>query len=294
VGVRAPAGPFLKWAGGKARLAPHILERAPARFGRYHEPFLGGAAVFFAFAGAGRAPAARLSDANAALIACYRAVRDEPGTVADRLAPMAEAYLALEPGERAACYYAVRASAPGVPAEAAARLIFLNRTGYNGLYRENRKGDFNVPHGRYVKPRILDREVLMAAAKALRGVTLCAADFEHACAAAGAGDFVYLDPPYQPLSATSRFTAYTRGEFDLAAQERLRDAFEAMTRRGVAALLSNSDHARIRDLYGERGFGFETVMMSRAINSVGSGRTPIPELLIDNFARAEVRRALEG
>jgi len=292
--VTRPVGPFLKWAGGKARLAPRILERAPSRFGRYHEPFLGGGAVFFAFAGTRRAPGARLSDANGALIACYRAVRDAPEAVVAALAPMAEAYLAREAGERAAYYYGVRASAPGVPAEAAARLIFLNRTGYNGLYRENRSGGFNVPHGRYVKPRILDRDGLMAAANALRGATLCAGDVEEACAAAVAGDFVYLDPPYLPLSATSRFTAYTRGEFDPAEQERLRDAFEAMTRRGVAALLSNSDHARIRELYGERGFGFETVMMSRAINSVGSGRAPIAELLIDNLGRAEVRRALEG
>jgi len=290
--VSRPPSPFLKWAGGKARLAPVILGRAPGRFGRYHEPFLGGGAVFFAFAGAGRAPGPHLSDANPALISCYRSVRDDAEGVIAALGTLEERYLALGTEERAGCYYEVRASRPEGAVASAARLIFLNRTGYNGLYRENSRGEFNVPHGRYVRPRILDRDGLRAASRALAGATLRAGDFEQACAAATAGDFIYLDPPYQPLTATARFTAYTRSAFGEAEQERLRDAFERLTRAGVAALLSNSDHERIRELYGERGFGFETVLMSRAINSVGSGRAPIPELLIDNFGRPEVRAAM--
>lgn len=287
-----PPSPFLKWAGGKARLAPVVLGRAPERFGRYHEPFLGGGAVFFAFAGAGRAPGPHLGDANPALISCYRSVRDDPEGVIAALGTLEERYLALGTEEHAGRYYEVRASRPEGAAASAARLIFLNRTGYNGLYRENSRGEFNVPHGRYVRPRILDRDGLRAASRALAGATLRAGDFEQACAAATAGDFIYLDPPYQPLTATARFTAYTRSAFGEAEQERLRDAFEQLTRAGVAALLSNSDHERIRELYGERGFGFETVLMSRAINSVGSGRAPIPELLIDNFGRPEVRAAM--
>lgn len=288
-----PPSPFLKWAGGKARLAPVVLGRAPERFGHYHEPFLGGGAVFFAFAGAGRAPAPHLSDANPALISCYRSVRDDPEGVIAALETLETRYLALGTDERAGCYYEVRAARPEGAAANAARLIFLNRTGYNGLYRENSRGEFNVPHGRYVRPRILDRDGLRAASRALAGATLCPGDFEQACVAATAGDFIYLDPPYQPLTATARFTAYTRSAFGEPEQERLRDAFERLTRAGVAALLSNSDHERVRDLYGERGFGFETVLMSRAINSVGSGRAPIPELLIDNFGRPEVRAAME-
>lgn len=291
MGVRPAVAPFLKWAGGKARLAPRILERAPASFARYHEPFLGGGAVFFAFAAAGRAPSARLSDANAALIGCYGAVRDDPEGVISALEALANEYLALAHDERPAYYYRVRATLAELPVASAARLIFLNRTGYNGLYRENSRGEFNVPHGRYLKPRILDRAGLFAASAALSGATLCASDFEDACDATARGDFAYLDPPYHPLSATSRFTAYTRGAFDPAEQVRLRDAFEAMTRRGVAALLSNSDHERVRELYGDGGYGFEQVLMSRAINSVGSARAPIPELLIDNFSRPEVRAA---
>ncbi len=194
MGVSRPPSPFLKWAGGKARLAPVVLGRAPERFGRYHEPFLGGGAVFFAFAGAGRAPAPHLSDANPALISCYRSVRDDPEGVIAALETLETRYLALGTDERAGCYYEVRAARPEGAAANAARLIFLNRTGYNGLYRENSRGEFNVPHGRYVRPRILDRDGLRAASRALAGATLCAGDFEQAAAAGTAGAFIYPHP----------------------------------------------------------------------------------------------------
>jgi DNA adenine methylase len=286
------AGPFLKWAGGKAKLAPRILDLAPAGFGRYHEPFLGGGAVFFAFEAAGRAASAVLSDANGELIRCFTAVRDHTEDVIAELGRLAAAYLPAGDDERAALYYAQRATAPESPAAAAARLIFLNRTCYNGLFRVNAQGQFNVPHGRYVKPRILDADGLRAAARALRGAELRCADFADACAAANAGDFVYLDPPYHPLSATARFTAYTRGEFGRDDQERLRDAFDAMTRRGVAAVLSNSAHDVIRELYAE--YSCEEVPMSRAINSKPSGRAPVPELLVHNLDRPAVQEALRA
>jgi DNA adenine methylase len=148
----------------------------------------------------------------------------------------------------------------------------------------NAAGRFNVPHGRYARPRILDGDGLHACAKALASVDIAAADFETACANAKPGDLVYLDPPYQPLSATSSFTAYTSADFGPAEQVRLRDVFDGLTRRGVYALLSNSDHPAICDLYGGGGYRFERVAMSRAINSNGKLRTPIAELLIDNFA----------
>ncbi|MGE5597487.1 MAG: DNA adenine methylase [Hyphomicrobiales bacterium] len=285
------AAPFLKWAGGKAKLAPEVLSRAPERFGRYFEPFLGGGAVYFALAEVRPLAAPVLNDANPDLIACYRALRDSPDAVIERLRPLARGYLEAKGEARAAFYYRVRADAPGCEVCAAARLIFLNRTCYNGLYRVNASGRFNVPHGRYRNPRILDEPRLRAAAEALRGAELCQLDFEAACANARAGDFVYFDPPYQPLSRTARFTAYTSADFGPADQERLRDLFESLARRGVACLLSNSDHEAIRGLYGGRGYTFDTVQMSRAINSVGTGRAPIAELLVSNMARPEVREA---
>lgn len=279
------ARPFLKWAGGKGKLAPRILAVAPPEFGRYHEPFVGAGAIYFAFEDARRLPGgALLSDANGDLIECFRVLRDAPESAIDRLRPLAETYAAAAVAERAAFYYEQRAAVPADPVSRVARFIFLNRTCYNGLYRVNSRGGFNVPHGRYVQPRILDADILWACSKALQGAELFVRDFETACLAASPGDFVYLDPPYQPLTQTSRFTSYTQADFGATEQQRLRDAFDDLTRRGVYALLSNSEHPAIRDLYGGRGYQFEQVEMSRAINSRGSARSPIPELLISNFS----------
>ncbi|MBI2766116.1 MAG: Dam family site-specific DNA-(adenine-N6)-methyltransferase [Chloroflexi bacterium] len=293
-GFGAGARPFVKWAGGKGKLAPLVVERAPRGFGRYHEPFVGGGAVFFAMAASGRAAGARLNDANSELIEAYRVVRDEPAALIAALQEFAAEYGARALQGRAAMYYAVRSAVAGDSVAAAARLLFLNRTCYNGLYRVNASGGFNVPHGRYANPRICDADGLMAASGALQGCELVSEDFEAACAEARPGDFVYLDPPYQPLTRTANFTSYTSGEFGAAEQERLRDAFDVMTARGVAALLSNSDHAVIRALYADRGYRCEVVAMSRAINSVGSRRAPITELLIANFDRPEVQDAFSG
>ena len=280
------AKPFLKWAGGKAKLAPRVAERAPARISRYHEPFLGGGAVFFALHASGRIGAATLADGNEDLIATWRAVQSDVESVIAALGTLASRYLALGPSERTFFYYDVRDKRrPRSPAGKAARLIFLNKTCYNGLYRVNRQGRFNVPHGRYERPTIRDAERLRAASRSLAGAALYAEDFAEACERAEPGDFVYLDPPYQPLSATSAFTSYTSADFGFADQQRLRETFDGLTARSVSALLSNSSHPDIRDLY--RDYDIERVPMGRAINSNGSGRTPIDELLISNRARIE-------
>jgi DNA adenine methylase len=286
-----PAGPFLKWAGGKGKLAPAVVARAPAVFGRYHEPFVGGGAVFFALRGARPGVPARLADANADLMNCFTALRDDCDRVIVALTPLATAYAARDAAARANLYYEIRAMEPADRAERAARAIFLNRTCYNGLYRVNSRGHFNVPHGRYTNPRILDADGLRAASAALAGIELACEDFEAACAQAAPGDFVYLDPPYQPLSATANFTSYTKDSFGPAEQARLRDAFDDLTRRGVGALLSNSDHPSVHALYGGRGYTFEVVSMSRAINSNGAGRAPVPELLISNLEWRAVQLA---
>jgi len=288
---RPMAQPFLKWAGGKAKLAPAIIKRAPRWFRRYHEPFLGGGAVFFAIAKAQPLTGAHLNDANEELMACYQAVRDQPEPLLARLEALAAAYLPLAHEARAELYYRVRATVPTLAIDRAARLIFLNRTCYNGLFRVNAKGQFNVPHGRYSNPAIADRARILAASEALRDAELTSSDFETACAAAEPGDLVYLDPPYVPLSDTASFTAYTARDFGPSDQRRLRDVFDSLSRRGVAALLSNSAHETVRDLYRDRGYTFETVAMSRAVNSVGRGRAPIPELLVSNLEHPAVREA---
>ncbi len=280
------AKPFLKWAGGKGKLAPLIIERAPKRIARYHEPFLGGGAVFFALQEAGLVRDASLADSNADLMATYRAIRDDVDGVIKELGELSQQYLGREPSQRGLYYYEVRERRLlRRPDRKAARLLFLNKTCYNGLYRVNSKGHFNVPHGRYVRPTILDSERLREASASLAGAELRAEDFVDACARAGPGDFVYLDPPYQPLSATSAFTKYTGADFGFADQERLRDTFDDLTARGVPALLSNSSHADIEELYRE--YEMDRVPMGRAINSNGRGRAAIDELLVSNLSRVE-------
>jgi len=284
------ARPFLKWAGGKAKLAPRIVAEAPPAVRRYIEPFAGAGAVFFAFEASHPNTPALLADANVDLIETFTVLRDSPDALLARLAEIAGDYLPAEPAERRAMYYEQRGSLPASPLERAARFIFLNKTCYNGLFRVNASGGFNVPHGRYRWPNIADEEVLRNCSAELQHAELRAADFEPICAEAVPGDFVYLDPPYHPLSATANFTGYTRADFGAAEQRRLRDAFEALTARGVAAMLSNSEHRFVTDLYSGLGYRIATVSMSRAINSRSSARAPIPELLIDNFERVGLRQ----
>ncbi len=279
------ARPFLKWAGGKAKLAPRILAAAPLAFRTYVEPFAGAGAVFFAVAGERPGARAILNDANPDLIEAFTVLRDSPEALSEALAELSAAYLASEPDARRDLYYATRASEPPDVASRTARFIFLNKTCYNGLFRVNARGGFNVPHGRYKTPRILDEALLAACSAALQRAELRCEDFAATCAAARPGDFVYLDPPYHPLTPTANFTGYTRADFGRADQLRLKAAFEDLTRRGVAAMLSNSDHEFVRSLYGGAGYRIDEVTMSRAINSKGAGRKPIGELLIDNFER---------
>jgi DNA adenine methylase len=286
--------PILKWAGGKGRLVPLILSLAPLNFVTYHEPFMGAGAVFFGFCRANRIRSARLNDLNSDLIEMYRALRDNPQAVVRKLNDLAHEYLSRPHEQRAEVYYRVRSEKPSDPTDRAAWLIFLNRTCYNGLYRVNRRGGFNVPHGDYANPRIVNLEGLQAASLCLQETELSSVDFQVACENAVAGDFVYLDPPYQPLSPTANFTSYTSEAFGAVEQVRLREEFENLTRRGVAAVLSNSSHPFILELYSGSGYTISEVLMPRAISSAADGRAPIPELVVSNRERSEVFQAFSS
>mgnify|MGYP005845627765 CR=1 FL=1 len=279
-GVSLPASttnerptPFVKWAGGKGQLVSRFLERFPPpdRCARYFEPFLGGGAVYLAL----RPRRAVLSDLNADLMNAWRVVRDDPEALMRALD--SHVY------EREQ-YYQVRAQNPEEldPVARAARFVYLNKTCYNGLYRVNREGRFNVPFGRYARPpRFYDRENLLAISHLLRTADLRCAPFEEATADAAAGDFVYCDPPYDPLSKTSNFTSYTEGSFTRDDQQRLAAHVRELDRRGCLVAVSNSDTPEIRRLY--QGFRIEQVATPRFINCKANGRTPVQELLILNF-----------
>ncbi|MSP25764.1 MAG: Dam family site-specific DNA-(adenine-N6)-methyltransferase [Myxococcales bacterium] len=260
--------PFLKWVGGKRGLVEQILPHLPKSFGRYHEPFVGGGALFFAI----RPARASLSDVNERLIRSYIGIRDHT----DAVIRLLRSY----PYDRK-FFEAFRArdiDSAG-DAQVAAWFVYLNKTGFNGLYRVNRANGFNVPFGRFTNPKICDEPTIRACAKALGGVKVEVLDFERASTTAREGDLVYFDPPYIPLTTTSSFTTYTSLGFSFSAQERLRDTALALANRGVHVVLSNSSAAEVRDLYQEH-FELIEVYARRSINSRVDARQAIPEILI--------------
>jgi DNA adenine methylase len=253
--------------GGKRQLLPAILKHAPHGYGAFHEPFLGGGAVFFRL----RPTRAVLSDSNVRLIRTYQGIRDN----VDGVIGLLQSY---RYERRFFSQMREKNIDIGSDVEVAAWFVYLNRTGFNGLYRVNSKNQFNVPFGRYVRPTICDAENLRACAKLLSSADLRVEGFEAVLGRARRNDFVYFDPPYVPLSATSSFTSYTTHGFDLASQRRLRDVASALKRRGVHVLLSNSASQVVRELYAD--FDMEEVDATRMVNSRGTGRGKIAELLI--------------
>ena len=268
------AQPVLKWAGGKTQILDHLLATAPQRIGTYYEPFVGGGALFFALAAAGRIERAVLSDLNSDLLNLYRTIRTRPEPLAKRLATIERQYISQGDEGRRSYFYAVRAEKTRGAVAAAARLIFLNRTCYNGLYRVNRSGQFNVPYGRYRNPKICDPPALKAAAEQLQVADIRGpVDFSEVQVWAKPGDFVYFDPPYQPMTKTASFTAYTSADFTWEDQVRLKEVFDGLVGSGVSVALSNSGHAEVVDLF--HGYDVTKVAARRAINSRADGRGPV-------------------
>jgi DNA adenine methylase len=297
------ARPLLKWAGGKRQLLPVLRRFYPADFGRYVEPFVGSGAVFFDLFNTGRlrGKEAVLIDSNADLIGCYEAVRDMPGDVIRALDDLAAGHAS----DARAHYYQVRDERfnplrgrlrqpdgrLAYSAELAAMFIYLNRTGFNGLYRVNSKGAFNVPAGRYEKPRICDRDRLLTVSDALgaSGVRLVVGSFETARDFAERGDFLYFDPPYAPLSATARFTSYTSHPFGTGDQQRLQEVVMTLARRGCHIVVSNSTAKEIERLYDANtearaaGLCAHRATARRSVNSNAGRRGPVMEYLITNI-----------
>ncbi|MDD9947371.1 MAG: DNA adenine methylase [Myxococcales bacterium] len=270
----APA-PIVKWVGGKGRLLSQLRPLLPPAVDRMRhvEPFAGGAAMFF-----DRRPSrALLCDVNQDLIATYLAVRDELPSVITELQRLARDHSR----ER---YYDVRSrynTAELTRSQRAAAFIYLNKTCFNGLHRVNRRGHFNVPVGRYEKPKILNASLLQAASAQLSEADLRCTSFEALVALARPGDFVYLDPPYEPVSRTANFTSYAQDGFSQEDQQRLRDVYRELDRRGCKLMLSNSDVPFVRELY--RDFRIDLVAAPRAINCNTSRRGKVSEVVVRNY-----------
>ncbi|MEZ0360369.1 MAG: DNA adenine methylase [Hydrogenobacter sp.] len=266
--------PFLKWAGGKSRWVHELCKFFPRRFESYHEPFLGSGAVFFHLFKEGKIKKAFLSDANCELIDTYIAVRDHVKEVISLLSDMPyskELFYELREKD------GKKLSLP----ERASRFIYLNRTCYNGLYRVNAKGKFNVPFGRYKNPKIFDAENLLAVSKALQIAEIKCEDFRRVVKRVEGEDLVYFDPPYYPLSKTSSFTSYYTGGFSEKDHTDLRDICLELSRMGVFTVVSNSCTDFIIKLYSL--FYIREVYVSRPINCMGDKRGKVKELVITNF-----------
>lgn len=266
--------PFLKWAGGKTQLLPELLRRVPPSYNRYLEPFIGGGALFFAL----QPKSAYLADFNPELINCFEVVRSDLPALIEELKKYRyekEMYYAVRELDRKEGF----ASSSHIAR--AARFIYLNKTCFNGLYRVNSKGHFNVPFGAYKDPTILDTDNLTACSAALSTAILKTGSFEEIADVAESGDFVYFDPPYAPASDTADFTQYVSGGFDASSQELLLLTCLKLHQKGVKWMVSNSNTMIIQELY--RGFKVETVEASRAINSKAEKRGPILELIIRNY-----------
>jgi DNA adenine methylase len=283
LGIDVPvARPFIKWAGGKGQLLPELTRLLPQRFGRYHEPFVGGAALFFHLYNSGRLRAgAVLSDYNSELILAYATIRDNVETLIGLLwehhrQHTQDYFLEVRSWDRRPDFMQ-RSSV-----ERVARTIFLNRTCYNGLYRLNRKGQFNAPFGHYKNPLICDPENLRAVSQALQDVRLEVGDFAGVLNRAEPGDLVYFDPPYVPVSPTASFTTYTGLTFGEQEQRRLAEVFFSLAERGVHVMLSNSRTPLAEQLYVGRSASHEVVLASRKINCDGLKRGHVEELIVSS------------
>ncbi|MCC5635297.1 DNA adenine methylase [Nostoc sp. CHAB 5844] len=262
--------PFLKWAGGKSRLIQQYIPYLPKFYQTYYEPFLGGGAVFFHL----QPTTAILTDINAELITTYWCVRDK---VEDLISLLQE----HKSRHSRDYYYSVRSYQSMNDLEQAARLIYLNKTCYNGLYRVNSQGQFNVPLGSYKNPNICQENLLRAASKALSSCEIKQADFVNVLNYANSSDdFVFCDPPYHPISNTSYFTGYNGNSFSEQDQIRLRDVCAELAKRSVKVIVCNSDCEFIREIYREINFNIYAIAASRSINSNTKKRGIINELLI--------------
>ena len=272
--------PFVKWAGGKRQLMPELEKNFPSKFGTYVEPFLGGGAVMFDLLTKEHNLKCNVSDLNSDLVLAYVTIRDRLEKLIQSLENHSKNYHQDSTGY----YYEVRNQEPKNQIEKVSRLLFLNKTCFNGLYRVNSKGKFNVPLGRYTNPNIVNKQNLQAVSKILQSekIKISCRDFGSIIKDAKKGDFVYFDPPYQPVSDTANFTSYTHRDFTEDDLERLADLANQLNSKGCNVMLSNSNSKTVKKLFSS-GWKIKEIKANRAINSNSQKRTGHKEIIIKNY-----------
>lgn len=273
--------PFVKWAGGKRQLIPILNQNLPESFGTYYEPFLGGGALLFHILTDKNGQKCSISDLNSDLVLAYTTIRDRIDALITSLKNHEKNYQK----DSESYYYTIRESNPRSEIEKTSRLIFLNRTCFNGLYRVNSKGKFNVPLGKYSNPNIVNEENIRAVSHILQSsrTAIKCRDFEAVLRDAKKGDLIYFDPPYQPVSATSNFTSYTTKDFTYDDLTRLAELCLKLDSRGCNVLLSNSDSQEVADIFAKNPWKITRISANRSINSNSKKRTGHFELLIKNY-----------
>ena len=273
--------PFVKWVGGKRQLMQDLENNFPKQFTTYHEPFLGGGAVMFNLLTKKRHLSCNVSDFNSDLILAYVTIRDKLEKLIESLENHSKNYHK----NSTEYYYEVRKQEPKQQIEKVSRLLFLNKTCFNGLYRVNKKGQFNVPLGRYTNPNIVNKENLTAVSKILQSkkIKISCRDFEAVLGDAKKGDLVYFDPPYQPVSSTANFTSYTHRDFTEDDLERLAKLADQLHSKGCYVLLSNSNSKTVKDFFSKKYWKISSINVNRAINSNAQKRTGHKEIIIKNY-----------
>ena len=273
--------PFVKWAGGKRQLMSELKKNFPTKFGTYLEPFLGGGAVMFDLLAKQPNLKCNASDLNSDLVLAYVTIRDRLEKLIESLEDHSKNYHKDSTGY----YYEVRNQEPKNQIEKVSRLLFLNKTCFNGLYRVNSKGKFNVPLGRYTNPNIVNKENLQAVSKILQSekIKISCRDFSSIIKDAKKEDFVYFDPPYQPVSDTANFTSYTHRDFTEDDLQRLADLAHQLNSKGCYVLLSNSNTKIVKNLFSSKKWKVKEIAVNRAINSNSQKRTGHKEVLIKNY-----------
>jgi DNA adenine methylase len=273
--------PFVKWAGGKRQLIPILNENLPKTFGTYFEPFLGGGALLFHMLKERNRQKCSISDLNSDLVLSYTTIRDRVNDLISSLKNHERNYQK----DSKSYYYSIRDNNPRSQIEKTSRLLFLNRTCFNGLYRVNRKGKFNVPLGKYTNPNIVNEENLHSVSNLLQSskVLIKCRDFEAVLRDAKKGDLVYFDPPYQPVSNTANFTSYTNKNFTHDDLSRLANLCMKLDEKGCNVLLSNSNSKEVSDMFSKKPWKINKIHANRSINSNSKKRTGHFELLIKNY-----------